>query len=401
MIVPQRYLSAWSPPGKTTKNIKEEYWQYRKNTKIKPCRCYFWEREEMDYRQARLELKKGKLRPLYLFSGTEDMLKEELLGTMLELMGKGGATPDLLKIDGKKTTWPELRREMEQITIFNRSRVLLVKDAPFFSAAPVKKVGAKASQGPVKNNSRSQDDAPTEEWLASILSAGPDDTLLIFSVQEVDKRRKLNKYLEKEGILVDFPPLRGAALARWVRDEIKKDNRQIDEDALALLLQRSGEDLALLHSELDKLLTYLGHNKKIERSLVEKLVPENAQGNIFNMVDELGRKNAAAALYHFNKMRRQNEPPLRILALITRHFRLLYRARLLQEQGLAPEKISPALQVPPFVVVKLLEQLPNFPGESFPQIMAKLKEVDLRIKTGRLPGEDALEQLVYSLAFKP
>ncbi|MEW5922176.1 MAG: DNA polymerase III subunit delta [Bacillota bacterium] len=354
----------------------------------------------MDYRQARLELKKGNLRSLYLFSGSEDALKEELLCQMIGLMARQGLDPDLLRIDGRKMAWPELRREMEQMTIFSRGRILLVKDVPYFSAAPGKSTGAKSEKEPPAGKSSRQEGAPGEDELISILSAGTGDTLLVFSVQDVDRRRKLNKYLEKEGVLIEFPPLKGAALARWIRDELKQENRQIDEDALAVLMQRSGEDLTLLRRELEKIVTFLDSGEIIERSVVEKLVPENTQGNIFNMVDELGRKNAFAALNHFNKMRRQNEPPLRILALVTRHFRLLYRARLLQQEGLPPAKLAAALQLPPFVTAKLLEQLPNFPGESLPRIIADLKEVDLRIKTGRLPGEDALEQLVYTLAFK-
>lgn len=351
----------------------------------------------MDYRQARLELKKGKLRPLYLFAGSEELLKEELLVSMVEVLKKKGDEPDLLRIDGRKTAWPDLRRELEQVTIFSRNRVLLVKEPPYFAAVTGKKAGAKNEQEPPRE--KRQGEAPGEQELASILAAGTGDTLLIFSVQEVDKRKKLNKYLEKEGALIEFPPLKGAALARWIQDKLKQQNRQIEEDALDLLLQRSGADLVLLRGELDKLITFLHDQKVIKRSHVEVLTPENVQGNIFNMVDELGRKNAAAALSHFHKMRLQNEPPLRILALVTRHFRLLYHARLLQQQGLAPEKLAAALKVPPFAATRLLQQLPNFSDQALPAIIAHLREVDLRIKTGLLPGEEALEQLLYKLAF--
>ncbi len=355
----------------------------------------------MDYRQARLELKKGKLRPLYLFVGAEETLKEELLGIMLELLAQKGAAPDLLRIDGKKVPWRELLQEVAQLTIFGRGRVLLVKDAPYFGSETKKKAAAGDGGEPLPGKSGSRDDLPTEAWLASVLAAGLEETLLIFSVPEVDRRRKLIKYLEAQGVLVDFPPLKGAALARWARDELKKGDKEIDAAALALLLERSGENLDLLRRELDKLLLFLEHGRRIESSHVEMLVSENLQGDVFSLVDELGKKNAVAALYHFHKIRRRNEPPLRILALIIRHFRLLYRARLLQEQGLAPGKMAAALQVPPFVAARLQEQLTNFPAASLPYLLAELKEVDLRIKTGRLPGEEALEQLIYSVVFEP
>jgi DNA polymerase-3 subunit delta len=166
-----------------------------------------------------------------------------------------------------------------------------------------------------------------------------------------------------------------------------------------MLLQRSGENLALLKKELEKLILYLGAKKRIDYSTVEKIVPENAESSIFLLVDELGRKKGVSAINHLMKMRRQNEPPLRILAMIARHFRLLYHAGLLLQQGVPAAKLSASLQVPPFVTYKLLEQLPNFPGNSLPRIIALFKEIDLQIKTGRLQGEEALEQLVYKLSY--
>ena len=352
----------------------------------------------MDYREARLKLKKGQLLSLYLFSGSEDTLKEELLLEMIGVMHHKGLEPDLLRIDGKKLGWQELRRELDQVTIFSRGRVLLVKDSPYFANVAEKSTKTSKKE-PDKQKGRNPADEPQQEELATWLD-GTNDTLLIFFVQNVDKRRKITKYLDKTGAMIEFPPLKGAALVRWIRDELSREQKQIDEKALTVLMERSGENMALLKRELEKLVTCLGDLKTIDCSLVEKLVPENAQGNVFNLVDELGRKNAVGALHHLHMMRQQNEPPLRILAMIIRHFRLLYRTSLLSQGGLASAKISTTLQVPSFVAGKFLEQLPNFPGDSLPSVFNTLKEVDLTIKTGRLSGEEALEQLIINLTFK-
>ena len=352
----------------------------------------------MDYRQTMLELKKGQLKSLYVFSGSEDILKEELLVEMIEVMHRKGFVPDLLRIDGKKLAWQELRREFEQVTIFSQGRVLLVRDAPYFSNVQEKRAKASKKEAS-KQKDPAQAEGPEQEDFATFLKEGTGESLIVFSVQNVDKRRKINKYLDKMGVLVDFPPLKGAALARWIREELSREARQIDDRALTVLVQRTGENLSLLKSELEKLVTSLGEKKIIDHALVERLVPENSQGNIFNMVDELGRKNATAALNHLHMMRQQNEPPLRILAMVNRHFRLLYRAALLQQEGMSSAKIPTTLQIHPFVSGKLLAQLPNFPGDLLPRVIYMLKEVDLSIKTGRLSGEEALEHLILKLSF--
>ncbi len=354
----------------------------------------------MDYRQFKLALQKGQLRPLYVFSGSEDSLKEELLGEIMEVMRSKGLEPDLLKVDGKKLNWIDLRREAEQLTIFSRGRVILVKDAPYFSNISEKNNGvSQKSKGTKKSKVQNKKEEPDQEELASFLLNRRVESILVFFIGNVDKRRKINKYLEKSGNLVEFPPLKGAALISWIRHELFRESKEIDDDALTMLVQRSGENLLLIKSELEKLVSCLGKEKKIDCSLIEEVVPENVLGNIFNLVDDLGRKNAVGALKHLHRMGEQNEPMLRILSMIIRHFRLLYRANILQQEGLPAVKITAILQVHPFVTGKLVEQLPNFPGDSLPRIIYALKEVDLAIKTGRLSGEEALEQLILKLTF--
>lgn len=353
----------------------------------------------MDYRQARLELKKGKLHSLYLFSGSEEILKEELLAEMIELLRQRGLDPELQRLDGKKLGWTELLREYSQLTIFSQGRLMLVKDAPYFQTAASGNAKGPAKQEVFPSKKRLPENLPEEHEFAAILADQTRNTLLVFSVPDVDRRRKLSRYLEKKGVLIDFPAPQGAMLLRWIRDELSREAIEIDEDALGMLLQRSGENLSVLKKELEKLTVYLGAKKHVDCSAVEKIVAENAESNIFRLVDELGRKNGVAAVNHLMKMRRQNEHPLRILAMITRHFRLLYHAALLQQQGVTVAKLPAALQVPPFAAQKLLEQLPKISSESLPRIIILLKETDVRIKTGRIQGEEALEQLVFKLSF--
>jgi DNA polymerase III subunit delta len=249
---------------------------------------------------------------------------------------------------------------IEQGTIFSRGRVLLVKDSPYFTNIPEKSTkDLKKDQN--KQKGRAQTEEPHQEELTALLSGGMSDTILVFFVQNVDKRKKINKYLDNAGAMVEFPPLKGTALARWIRDELDRESKEIEDSALNILVQRSGENLALLKRELEKLVTCLGEEKTIDYSLVKKLVPENAQGNIFNLVDELGRKNAAGALNHLHMMRQQNEPPLRILAMVIRHFRLLYRASLLLQEGLPIRKNPRHLTSAPFCSGETPRAVAQFP----------------------------------------
>ena len=89
----------------------------------------------MDFRQAGKIIKKGKIAPLYLFSGPEDYLKEELLGEILQVLKKDGRSFDLERKDGLRLSLTDLLDSVKQGTIFTGGRVYWISDPPYLTAS--------------------------------------------------------------------------------------------------------------------------------------------------------------------------------------------------------------------------------------------------------------------------
>jgi DNA polymerase-3 subunit delta len=347
----------------------------------------------MHYLQAMGKIKQGLIYPFYLFSGPEKFLQEKVLQEIhLCLQQKEGKTFFLERLEGAKLSLPELMQDMRQTTIFSGGRLLWIQDPPYFSAKK-----RTAQTGKKKKAARQDKPAGEEELLAFSQEEEVSDLVVVFAVSGVDRRKKLVKTIEAGGRLVEFPLLRGAALKKWVRDELSLEKKQIEEEALAELLERVGENLQLLQRELDKMVTYLGKEKMVTRSLIERLVPESSQGNIFHLVEAVGRQNVEEALFHLHKMRLQNEPPLVILAMIARQFRLLYQYLIFQEKNMSLRELAAALKLPPFIIKGLANQAQNYNPAILARIISSIKEMDLGIKTGRYEANEALERLILQL----
>lgn len=341
----------------------------------------------MDFRQASGLIKKGTVKPVYLFYGEEDFLQEHLLEQILHVLQQKGREFMLEKIDGMEIDLGQVVQLSRQGTLFSEGRLLFIYNSPLFGTKGEKKKG------------KSSVEEEGEGMLLSLLEEEPSDLVLIFSVSQADKRKKLVKSLEKAGCLVEFPLLRGKALFSWIRNELKAEKKEIEEEALFELVERSGENLRLLKNELEKIATYLPPDEAvITLETIRRMVPQSSQGNIFKLVEALGRKDMEGAWYHLHKMLQQGEPPLIVLAMIARQFRLLYRALEITESGGTQRELASALNVPGFAARELVTQLRGFDEQFLARILEYLKQIDLEIKSGYRGDTEALEHLVLQLS---
>lgn len=350
----------------------------------------------MDYRQAVARIKKGYVGSCYLFSGPGDSLKEELLNEILATMKHKGKPLFLEKMDGTHINLEDFLESLRQVNIFSGGRLIWVVDPPYFSSSAKGQSISEQKKGSSRiRNTRSE---KVEETLMTLAKEPFKDVMIIFSVPEVDRRKKIIKVMEEKGILIEFPLLKGAALLNWVKKELASQDRKIEEKALARLIDRIGENPGVLKKELEKIATYIYPEKTIAEEVVDKLVPESREGKVFNLMEAVGHKNIEIALKHLHKMYRQGEHPLVILTMIARQYRLLYQTLLLTEKGSSQRHIISFLKLPPFVVKELLAQVKNYDQETLAKAIISIKDTDLAVKKGYRDPEEALEHLIIQFA---
>ncbi|HHU75332.1 MAG TPA: DNA polymerase III subunit delta [Firmicutes bacterium] len=345
----------------------------------------------MDFRQAGERIRRGEIAAFYLFNGPDEYLKKELLQDILSTLEGRGKRFSMEKVDAGnlKRGLPGLVEELQQATIqasfLAEGRILWVYNSPFFSSTGR---GKPAGKGKVDEG---------ENAINLLLRRNLSENIVIFSVSQVDKRRRIVKIVEKAGKLVDFPLLRGAALLRWVEGRLAQENLQADEDAAQELVERTGENLTLLDNEIRKIKLYTKGKGIVSAELVRELVPGGSQGNVFQLTDAIGRKNMEEAVKYLDGIRAQGEHPLIILAMIARQFRLLFQLGSLGNKNYSRREILALLKVQPFLLNKLQDQVKNYTLHSIARIIFYLKETDVAIKSGQIDAEDALEQMILRL----
>ena len=220
---------------------------------------------------------------------------------------------------------------------------------------------------------------------------------LVLLGKKLGAREKLLAAAKKVGEVHSFEQPTGKALARWAAGYAKKAGLKLPEDVAAEIVVRCSDDKTRVTREVEKLALYA--DGEATMGDVEALCPPDLQSNIFQFVDALGAGNGGRALNLLEALLGTGEPPLRIVHMIRRQFRLLARAKALSEDGTPRPEIAGALKVPPFVARKLEEQSGKMDEEGLERALALISDLERGLKGGSdLADNLQVELTVMSLS---
>ena len=242
-----------------------------------------------------------------------------------------------------------------------------------------------------------------EELVAAAAETDEQTVVVLAEYGKPDKRRGAFKQTMKQAAKTwEFPELDMAGARLFATEYAKQQGYRINGAALTALLEAGTPDGWRLATELDKL-ALAADDQPITDSLVHEQVAAEMAGDIFMLVDAAGRRQAAPALKSLKALTVAGEPPLRILAMLLRQYRLLLVVHDLLGRGASDAQIQEALasignRVPPFVLKKLKTQAGLFTDREVVDNFDQLAEIDYQVKTGRTEAEAALELFIIESA---
>ncbi len=336
--------------------------------------------KEPDFLRLKREEALGLVRAVYIFSGSEDFLMDEAIQAVRRLMECKNGTVDVTRIDGKVYSLSHVLDLAETVSLFSASRLIVVSEAPYFA--------------------KNADDKDALDRLSAYHTRGDSSSCIVICAHDLLKTNKTAKALMAAGALYFYEPLKAAALYAWVRERIAAAGKTADRPTLDLLLERIGRDLRRLDGELEKLFTYLGSKKEIDENSVLLATSRSIQGDIFALTDAAVLGRTPKALFLLKDLLSAGEPPLRILAMLVRQFRMLGQTRELLENGCQAADLSAQLGIHPYAAEKLAGQAAYATDAMLCRAVELLLQTDLDIKRGKIDQVLALETLLVALGEK-
>lgn len=314
------------------------------------------------------DLKTGQFKQVYLLYGEESYLKKQYKDRLSKAMLPEGDTMNYAYYEGKGTDVRQVIDLAETLPFFAPRRLIVMEDTGFFKGASPE--------------------------LAEYIRSMPETTCFLFVESEVDKRGKLYKAVKEKGRIVEMTRQDGSTLQKWVLSMVKKEGRQITQSTVRYFLTKVGEDMENIHGELEKLFCYTLGKQEITIHDIEEICTTHIDNKIFDMVNAVADQKQKQALMYYYDLLALKEPPMRILFLMTRQFRILLEVSEMNRRGYGKKEISENVKVPPFAVGRYLAQAQKFSPSSLRQILEDCASTEEEVKTGRLDDTMAVELLI-------
>lgn len=314
----------------------------------------------LNYQTILAWIKQNKIAPVYLLLGEEMYQKEEIISQLKKITFP---TPQSMEFNndifyGDESNSARIIEVANSFPIMHEFRMVVVKKVDVLSAH-------------------------NKNLLASYAENPASFTRFILVADKLEVSQALYKAVAKKGIIGMFYPLLANQALSWLQvQSYQRAKKTISKSAATLLIQRVGTKLNNLTRELDKLLLYVGNRPTIEEDDVIKASVDFQEENIFALIEAIGYRKKVEALTIFKSLYEQGEEFLSILYFITRHFRIIWQAKELQEQGKNLTQIAAILNLRfKNQQMTIWQQIKLFSFNELKRIFKLLLEADLNLKS--------------------
>ncbi len=363
--------------------------------------------------------------PVYIISGGEYFLKKQAMaGIKKQFFYEGGVKEGLIEFNGKdtgndfivnkaeghavqnvkaSTLFNNIFDEVRISPMFGKHKLIIVENADSFLVKYQEKIS---------------------EYIKNPFSINS----LVMEVLSIDKRTRIAKAMNgKDGILIECDKLYDrpapwetnkheydSELTKWIVMHARNFDKTMNLKSAFCLLEKTGNNLAIIDKQLDLLSTFVGDRNEISIKDIQMLSGASHREKLYHLLDAIGMKNTISAVKlaeNLFNIGMENErktitfdpKSIAITIVISAHKRMrdLWKIIRILDRGGDKNDILEQTSVKKPFIDKMIKQAQNFKEEEMPEKWKYMLEADLLCKTSRLSPTLIIEQLITRLCKWP
>jgi DNA polymerase-3 subunit delta len=326
---------------------------------------------------------------IYLFYGEETYLLETRVKKIKKEYQQLILGINFIQVDD--TNVEELIADLETPAFGFDKKLIIAKNTGIF------KKEKKTTKSDSKKKKVDDIKLPLNEKIAKYIQGNLEELKntvdLVFVEQEVDKNA-LYQTIEKVGEVKEFALLKLPDLIANIKKITVAYKVNIDDATAKYLVECCGTSMQDLINELRKLIEYKGENSNITKQDIDLLCTKQIQAVIFDLTDNLGKKEISKALEVYNGLISNKEPIQKILITLYNHFKKLYIIKIAEKYN---EDVATAMNLKPnqlFLVSKYKTQARYFETQELREVLEALIDLDANYKIGLISLEIGLEAIL-------
>lgn len=316
------------------------------------------------------------LAQLYLVVGEDvEARRRHLAAIEAKLAAEAGGPCDRLVFDAEEAPLEQVGEAIEVTPLFPGPRLVWIQH--------MDKAGAEL-----------------QAYLVERLPPKSGQTVVVLSAAAADRRAPWFRELGRKGRVVQVDPPAARDIPTWIMQKAKALGFRLSRQGADALHALVGDDTAALTTELEKLALHADGEGTVGPRLVEELVsramPWAAEHAVFQLVDAVVEGRAAEAYRMLRQLRSVGKPPLLILHMLARQYRLLVAA--CGRPGITADQLAEAMGIRAYPARKVLGQARAMTLARAIQGLEAILEADLQMKTSSGDEMLILEMLIGRLS---
>lgn len=330
-----------------------------------------------EVKQIVSDIKNGNIKPIYFLMGEEpyyiDRISEYIDKNILAEEEKGF---NQMVLYGRDVSIEDIVSNAKRYPMMAERQVVIVKEA--------------------------QDLSRTIEKLADYAENPQPTTVLVicYKYKKIDKRKKLYKTVAKNGIIYESKKLYENQVSDWIRRVLAGAKYNIEPKASQMLVEFLGTDLSKINNELEKLKLIIPKGEPITANKIEENIGISKDFNNFELRKAIGMRDVLKAhrIINYFAQNPKDNPLVVTISLLYGFF-----SQVLQYHGLSDKSqrnVASALRINPYFVNDYSDAGRNYPMRKVSQIIALLREADVKSKgvgAANLPPGDILKELLVKI----
>lgn len=322
----------------------------------------------MKIAELKSNLNSNKIDNVYFVTGDEQVFIKDIQETFKNLLLPEERDMNFSNFDLEEVPLDDLINEAISAPFFGERRLVFAERPYFLTSERIK----------------SSVDQNVDLLTRYIQNPTPSTILVIFATYpKLDSRKKIVKQLKKLATNVDASQMESHFLVKTIRDNLRTDGYQIDNDALEMLVNKTKANYSQIINQMDKLKLYAMQTKKIDAKAVNELVPQSLDDNVFELMNQILSKNVYQAEELYHQFLLQKIDPILLVAIIMSQLRTLIQTKVLSGRGLTEATIAKNLKIHPYRVKMTLKQSRNLNPSQLTEMFDAIVNLDYQIKSGQ------------------
>lgn len=332
-------------------------------------------------------LKQGKLENIYLLYGEERFLLDNCVKKIKKIFGEMINGINYIQIDSNNIQ--EIISDIETPAFGYPTKLIIAKDTGLFQKSTRK--NKKVEETPKKDENKFE--KKLADYIKENISTIQDGVILLFVEQDADKNA-LYKAIDELGIVCNFEKQKPAELAKRIKAICNAYKVNIDGQIINYFIESCGTSLADLINEIRKQIEYVGENGTITKETIDLLGIKQFESIIFDLTDNLGKKNIEESLKVLKNLIYAKEPIQKIFITLYNHFKKLYITKIAvnEKLNLAESLNLKANQT--FLAGKYRMQSGYFKEAELKKLLKEFIDLDYKVKNGMMDINVGLESIL-------